>query len=199
MLEDLLRPRFQKWLIDPFLRIQAIKKASPLLITGLGTGLGIGALPSIMFGHPFLAIILLALSGYCDTLDGTLARQSGKASSLGAVCDIFSDRVVELAVILGLFFYGPEQRAMGSILMLGSIYLCITSFLVVGMVSTKTSEKSFYYSPGLIERAEAFLMWGAMILFPNFFFPLAGLFTALVALTTGIRLVQFFRQASMGC
>lgn len=75
--------------------------------------------------------------------------------------------------------------------MLTSILLCVTSFLVVGIFTEKQTEKSFYYSPGLIERGEAFFFFILMILFPSYFVLLSSLFILLVLLTTAIRVVQF--------
>lgn len=66
------------------------------------------------------------------------------------------DRVVEFVVVLALWFVAPQQRGLWCLLMLGSMLLCITSFLVVGIFSENQSQKSFHYSSGLMERAEAF-------------------------------------------
>jgi phosphatidylglycerophosphate synthase len=194
MLESLFFPRYKKWLIEPILRITLLKKTEPLALTFLATCFGLLTLPLIMLGSKLLAIMTLAFSGYLDSLDGALARAQKKTSSLGAVCDIFSDRVVELCVLLGLYFYEPATRSLGCLLMLGSCYLCITSFLVVGIFSQNDSKKSFYYSPGIMERAEAFVFFGAMIVWPKLFFSLALLFTLLVTLTFSLRLKQFFTQ-----
>ena len=77
--------------------------------------------------------------------------------------------------------------------MLMSILICITSFLVVGIFSPNTSEKGFFYSPGFIERGEAFLFFIVMAIFPSLFPFFSLLFFSLVFLTALIRLVQFRR------
>jgi phosphatidylglycerophosphate synthase len=114
-------------------------------------------------------------------------------SPVGAVWDITADRLVECTVILGLFGCDPISRAWLTALMLSSVLLCVTSFLVVGIFSRNTSEKSFHYSPGLIERAEALICWSITILWPSTYFFLSYLFTSLVCLTAVIRLWQFSR------
>ena len=192
MLETTLRPTFQKWLIDPLLPL--LQKTSPLFLTFLSGILGLIACPLIAFHYRLFALIPLILSGYLDVLDGSLARFQNTSSQKGAVFDIFTDRLVELLIILGLYLAEPASRALLTFLMLGSIFLCITSFLVVGIFTENNTSKSFHYSPGIIERAEAFLFFGAMILFPTLFTPLALLFIALVLLTTTIRLVQFSKS-----
>ncbi|WBV63947.1 CDP-alcohol phosphatidyltransferase family protein [Legionella pneumophila 130b] len=114
-------------------------------------------IPALWLNLPYLAISLLLLSGYCDTLDGTIARLTNHSSDWGSVLDIMTDRVVEVGVVFALWAINPNERGLGSLLMMASILLCITSFLVVGIFKTNDSEKSFHYSPGLIERAEAFV------------------------------------------
>lgn len=80
--------------------------------------------------------------------------------------------------------------------MLSSVLLCITSFLVVGIFSQNTTEKSFYYSPGLIERFEAFLFFSLMMFLPGIFSYLAYAFSGLVLMTALIRMAQFLRKES---
>ena len=140
-----------------------------------------------------LAVVLLLLSGYLDVLDGTLARLRKTSSALGTVYDIIADRIVEFSVIFGLFILAPNERAMACLLMLGSVLLCVTSFLVVGIFSDKKTNKNFDYSPGLIERAEAFMFFIAMILLPKYFLFLAYIFISLVCLTTIARVFEFKR------
>ncbi|MDE4955268.1 CDP-alcohol phosphatidyltransferase, partial [Francisella tularensis subsp. holarctica] len=70
------------------------------------------------------------------------------------------------------------------LLMMMSIIVCISSFLLVGIFSQKESSKIFYYSPGLIERAETFIFFILMILFPNILVVLGLIYTLLVLWTT---------------
>ena len=114
--------------------------------------------PLLAFGFSWCAWIFLVFSGFLDTLDGSIARHRKMSSDSGAVFDITADRLVEFAVILGLYFVDPSQRGLYSLLMLGSILICITSFLVVGMSLQNKTEKSFFYSPGLIERTKPFFL-----------------------------------------
>jgi len=196
MIDSSFRSLYQKFLIDPFLSLPFAKKLSPMKATFIGLLLGVSVAPLLAFHFSWAAIVCLVISGYFDTLDGSLARAQKKASSLGAVFDITSDRLVEFSVIFGLFLYNPALRAIPSFLMLGSVLLCITSFLVVGVFSQNQSEKSFHYSFGIMERTEAFIFWTVMILFPQTFSFLAYTFTFLVFLTTVIRLFQFSKQTT---
>ena len=111
---------------------------------------------------------------------------------MGAILDITCDRCVEFSIILGLYLVDPTSRPFLSFMMLGSVLVCVTTFLVVALFTPNESEKGFHYSPGLIERAEAFLFFGLMILFPPLFTPLAALFSILVFLTGLLRIRQFY-------
>lgn len=193
MIEQHIRERYQQILVNPVAN-HLRYFVTPNQITLLSGMLGVLIFPALMFHQEFLALCLLLLSGYCDTLDGTLARFSQQTSNWGSVLDIMTDRLVEFVVVLALWFVAPIERGLGCLLMLGSMLLCITSFLVVGIFSENQSQKSFHYSPGLMERAEAFSFFIAMMLWPRAFIFLACLFTLLVTLTAIIRLTQFYNQ-----
>lgn len=187
MIEKALRGTYQTFFVDIIARKI---RCSPYYMTLLAVLSGIFCAISIAGGQKGVAIILLCLSGFFDTLDGTVARLHNQTSPLGSVLDIVSDRFVEWLVLFGLYCYAPD-RAILVILMLGTVLVCVSSFLVVGIFSENNSDKSFHYSPGIIERPEAFIFFILMIAQEQYFRPLALAFTTLVWLTTLIRLYQF--------
>lgn len=190
MLETYIRPLYQQLCVN-FIAKKLAGTIAPNTITVLAGFIGVLVLPLLWFQLPILAVIVLLISGYADTLDGTLARIGQHTTPMGSVLDIMMDRIVECAVVLGLFLYDSLHRGGWCLLMLVSILLCITSFLIVGVFTQNNSDKSFYYSPGLIERAEAFIFFIAMILLPHYFTELALLFTSLVLWTAYLRIEQF--------
>lgn len=192
MIDSHFRTFYQSLLVDPLIvRRPEIKKIPPHFLTLFGCFLGILVLPLLAYGMTSLALFCILLSGYLDTLDGTIARISHRASPLGAVLDIFCDRIVEFSIILGLYFADPESRGTLSLFMLGSVLMCVTSFLAVGIFVKNKSNKSFHYSPGLIERGEAFSFFILMVLFPSFFPALSLTFSAFVFLSSLIRIYEF--------
>lgn len=195
MLEQKIRDQYQYYLISPVLKIIG-HKVKPHTCTIFAGMLGIAIIPALYFNYKILSLILLALSGYLDTLDGSIARLQNNESNFGCALDIVTDRLVESSVILGLFLLDPSARSLASMLMLISILLCVTSFLIVGVFSANDSSKSFHYSPGLIERAEAFIFFALMIILPPFFNILALLFSILVTFTTVVRLHEFKMRSS---
>jgi archaetidylinositol phosphate synthase len=192
MLDYYLRPALQQMLIAPIAdRLQYYNFCSANVVTSIALLFGLLAAILTWNQWPMLACTLLIFSGYCDVLDGSIARLKQQTSAIGTVYDIVADRIVEISIMIALYFINPNIRATPCILMLSSVLLCVTSFLVVGIVSENKSEKSFHYSPGLIERAEAFLFFIAMILLPKHFVILSYMFSFLVFITTLLRIAEF--------
>jgi phosphatidylglycerophosphate synthase len=190
MLDSYCRSFFQKAAIHPLLKMKWIGSLNPIVLTFLGLVSGCSSFLFLIFGKSILAVVFLLLSGFFDVLDGSVARAQKTESNKGAALDLISDRFVEFLIILGLYWVDPT-RGLYTLLMLGSTYLCVTSFFIVGLFSSNLSEKSFFYSPGLIERSEAFLFFTAMILFPSRFVFLSSLFSILVFFTAFLRLFEF--------
>lgn len=192
MIDSYYRQTYQKVCLEPILPFFCW--LSPQTVTLFSCLLGLMICPFIIFDFPLIAFLGLLLSGFFDTLDGSLARHLNRVTTKGAALDIVCDRIVEFAVVIGLFFVDPPTRGLPSLLMLGSILLCITTFLVIGIFVENKSMKSFFYCPGLIERGEAFIFFSIMILFPSIFMVVAYLFSALTLFTAIFRLREFMKR-----
>lgn len=195
MLEQTLRHYYQRLLIEPIVH-RLSTKITPLSITCLSGLFGLFFIPFLLLNKPQYAIASLLISGYLDTLDGSMARYQNTTSDFGSAMDILMDRIVEFGVIFSFYLQNPIENGLATMLMTGSILLCITSFLVVGIFTSNSTNKSFHYSPGLMERAEAFIFFITMILLPNYFNFLASIFCALVCLTAWIRMSEFKKQCT---
>lgn len=189
MLENLLKPKFDEKIMNPLVAKIAAVIPSPTAITLMALIFGVVAAFSLVAGQKTTALIALWLSGCLDALDGAMARYLKKSSLSGALLDIVSDRIVEIALVFGLFALSPIERAFPALLMMGAILLSVTSFLSLALFTKKNQTYSF--AEGMIERFEAFLFFSAMILFPSSFYILANLFTLFVIVTTFSKLFQF--------
>ncbi|QLE79638.1 CDP-alcohol phosphatidyltransferase family protein [Francisella sp. Scap27] len=189
MLEQKLRPFFQTKFVD-CVAVFLADKIKPNTVTILATIVGLLCAISL-FVNPYLCVALLLFSGYLDILDGSLARLQKTSSNFGTLLDIFSDRLVEAFIIIAIFINQPDVLWVG-LMMTMSIAFCMYSFLLVGMFSENSSQKSFYYSPGFIERAETFLFFIVMILLPSTVFYLGIIYTILVSWTTLYRCYEFY-------
>ena len=68
-----------------------------------------------------LAIILLLASGFCDMLDGVLARTHQQTSVFGGFLDSLLDRYADAAVYAGVIFGGLCDPTWGLIALAGSL------------------------------------------------------------------------------
>ncbi|PCI39870.1 MAG: CDP-alcohol phosphatidyltransferase [Thiotrichales bacterium] len=191
MIDSYFAPSLQKYLVLPVVK-KLPKHISANHITFLGVLFGVLGAITICWNYKYLAVGLLLASGYCDNLDGCLARYRNLHSNKGAVLDIFSDRVVEFAILLALYITDPA-RAFVIICMLGSVLLCVTAFLTVAIFQKQQGYKSFHYSVGLMERTEAFILFGLMVLLPQYFYLFAWSFVVLVTLSAVLHILRFLR------
>lgn len=195
MLETAIRPYLQRHLFTPLAKLLSTF-LTPNQTTFLAILFGLTTPVCTLLSYPCVAVGCLVISGLLDVLDGSIARFHNASSPLGTVYDIVGDRIVEFAIILGLYGYAPHERGWETLAVLGSSYLCVATFLVVGMLTPNTSDKTFHYSPGLIERAEAFIFFSLMILLPSLFPLLAVIYTVSV-LYTSFKRIYDFRQKTI--
>ncbi|MEM9243211.1 MAG: CDP-alcohol phosphatidyltransferase family protein [Pseudomonadota bacterium] len=206
MLDTHCRRWYRKIFTDPVVNFLVKYRFHPNLLSFIACGFGLLIIPLLYFDYNWIAVLALIISGYLDTLDGAMARAMRQVSTQGAVIDIVGDRLVELSVVIALFLVNPPGRGLWCVLLLGSILLCVTSFLVVSIFITNSNDKaqqkiakSFNYSPGLIERAEAFIFFILMIILPSLFTFFALIFIILVSYTALLRVVEFCRSQKPVC
>jgi phosphatidylglycerophosphate synthase len=92
---------------------------SPNAMTVLGLCFGMATGVLFAFRQIPFAFALGFLSVFCDVLDGTIARKFNLETSFGRIFDSVSDRVCELAVVLGALAGGIIEP-LGVVAILGS-------------------------------------------------------------------------------
>lgn len=122
-----------------------------------------GLASAIAFGVGALGwgIALLATSASFDALDGTIVREFETPSPLGGIFDLTSDRLVEIAVIIGITWRHPELH-FPALILAGSWYVNITIFLAVGAALERRGPKLIDYPPGILERTEALIFFAVL-------------------------------------
>lgn len=191
MIEQKIRPFFQKYFVDNVAN-KLDERISPNSITLLSLFLGLLSAMTL-FIDVSASVVLFLLSGYLDILDGSIARVADKSSDFGTMLDILSDRFVECFIIIAIFIRQPELAIAGLFMMM-SVIVCISSFLLVGIFSQKESHKSFYYSAGFMERAETFVFFVIMMIYPDTVLLLSVVFIILVLWTTFYRAYEFYKH-----
>ncbi|MPQ42732.1 CDP-alcohol phosphatidyltransferase family protein [Clostridium tarantellae] len=165
-------------------------KLKPNEVTLLALMVGILAGLFIYLDKSIIAVITLWLSGYLDSVDGAMARESKKISPLGTLMDITFDRIVELTIILVLAVRFPESR-LNLLILTMTILISMTIFLTVGALAKNNGIKSFRYQAGLAERSEGFIFLSLMIIFANTYLNLfINLFTLIIGITIFQRAIE---------
>lgn len=136
---------------------------TPNVISGLGVVLGVASglvywqagltvdSPSIYPSYLVTAIVLLLASGYCDALDGALARLHDETSVAGGFLDSLLDRYVDASVYCGLIVGGLCDAFWGLLALIGSL---LTSYTRARSEAANVPMETI----GVVERAERLII-----------------------------------------
>ena len=174
MIEKWIRPKLQSIFIMPSLLMSRL--ATPNQITFCAFITGLLSAMSIASNQTLLALSLLWLSGLFDMLDGSVARLTAQKTAFGAFIDLISDRLVEAALILGFAYQAPENM-WAYLFFLSALLFHFSTFVTAGALFQNTGNKSLHQEYSYIERAEAFIVFSFMMIFPSYAFWLLTLFS----------------------
>ena len=135
-------------------------------VTSIALIIGITSAIALFFSKILLSLFLLWLSGLLDVVDGNLARISQMSTQKGMLFDIFFDRIVESSILITISILYVNLR-LNIIFLFFAILMSMTVFLISGNIIENTSQKSFHYQAGLMERTEGFIMLSLIIIFQN--------------------------------
>ncbi len=79
------------------------------MLTVFGLLLQVGLVPLVLTGHFVWAVPLGVIAGFCDALDGAVARAGAGPTKAGAFLDSTTDRISELLVSAALVVYFARQ------------------------------------------------------------------------------------------
>lgn len=157
---------------------------------------GLAAAGLIVVGYMIIALMLIIVSRICDGLDGSVARASQK-TDFGGYLDITLDFVFYGAVPLAFVVYDPSANAIAGAALIFSFYVNGASFLAYAVMAEKrglqTSArgvKSIYFTTGLAEASETYIVFGIFCLWPAWFAPVAWVFAVICLYTALSRIMQ---------
>ncbi|MDP9398974.1 MAG: CDP-alcohol phosphatidyltransferase family protein [Actinomycetota bacterium] len=126
---------------------------SPDVVTLVGTlGVCTAALGLYPRGHFFWGTIAVALFALSDTVDGTMARVSGRPSRWGAFLDSTLDRVADGAIFAGLVLWFAGRGA--DLLMAALALYCLVTGSVVPYAKARAESLGMSADVGIAERAD---------------------------------------------
>jgi len=130
-----------------------------------------------------LATILLLLSGFCDTLDGILARLYHEATVLGGFLDSLLDRYADAFVYAGIIIGKLCDPFWGLAALIGS--------LLVSYSRARAEAASLKMeSVGLAERAERIIILAAASLVAMFWLPALNTAMIILAILSNLTVAQ---------
>ena len=112
---------------------------SPNLLTLVGLAGAAGAATLVAYGHFWQAGLAMLGAGAFDLLDGAVARATGQDSTFGAILDAVSDRLAEVAMLIGLlvWFTAPERFDREATILIAAT---ISGSLLVSYTRSKAGE-----------------------------------------------------------
>jgi len=152
MLNRFARAFFTR-LLTPVARLLLRAGISPDVVTLVGTlGVAVGALAFYPGGHLLAGTLVITAFVFADTVDGIMARQSGRSSSWGAYLDSTLDRVGDAAVFGGLvlWFTGGGDDRLAAVLALA----CLTLGSIVSYAKARAEGLGMTADVGIAERAD---------------------------------------------
>ena len=166
---------------------------SPSFFTGLGFVAVAADSVLIALGYLQLAGVLLIASLLLDSLDGAVARATGRVSAFGGFLDSTLDRWAEVALFFGM---GVALSRLGSTLDLVFVYWAVCGSLLVSYTRARAESIGVPCKEGLFTRFERMVVMVLGLL--TTWLGLANAIIALLATLTALqRLWYVWRQSQV--
>ena len=136
-------------LFDPLVRVLVALRVTPNMVTAFSLVPAVASAVLVAMGHFGLGALLATGSGFCDMIDGTLARRYNSTSDVGELFDAAVDRYVEYLLLAGLAVYF-RGSPVGMVLCLGAV---LGSFMV-SYTTAKAEALGVAPPKGAMRRAE---------------------------------------------
>ncbi len=164
-----------------------LKGIDPNIITIIGFLLGFVPVYLFIKGNTLLAGLSIFLYLF-DSIDGALARLSGRVTKFGAVLDSTFDRIVDASLILSIAIGGFVSWELSGVVLIGSFLVSYIRARVEG-----ASNNSFKMDVGIAQRGDRIFLIaiGAIFYFEDVFFDLNSLeiIFALLAILSWITVI----------
>jgi phosphatidylglycerophosphate synthase len=128
---------------------------NPNLLSVLGVLISLCGAVSFAGGALPLGGVLLFVGGLFDVVDGAVARHNRTSSSFGAFLDSTLDRIVDMAILLGILMHYAKAGDLPLALLAG-----LASIATVMVSYTKARAEAIVsdFSGGIMERGERVLL-----------------------------------------
>jgi archaetidylinositol phosphate synthase len=169
-------------------RVAHKMRLTPNIVSMLGFSFSIFSAISYLlsFNQPWfllLAVALLLASGFCDVMDGILARTYNQESIFGGFFDSLLDRYSDSTIFIGLIIGGLCDPIWGLLALIGSL-LVSYSRARAESVGIKMG------SVGLMERAERLILLMVSSIIAFFWLPALNFGIAILAILSNFTVLE---------
>ena len=138
-----------------------------------------------------LAVVFLLASGFCDTLDGIVARTFQQTTVFGGFFDSMLDRYADAALYAAIIIAGLCNLSWGPVW--GAVWglAALTGSVMVSYTRARAEAAGIKMeSVGFAERAERMLILAVVSLIAFFWLPALGYGIAVLAVLANITVIQ---------
>jgi CDP-diacylglycerol--glycerol-3-phosphate 3-phosphatidyltransferase len=151
---ELTRRTLGQYFTEPVVRLLARTGVAPNTVSWVGFALTLVTAALAGMGYLPAAGLAMLVAGYCDILDGALARRTNRVTAFGGILDSTLDRLSESAVLLGVvifyLFFTTELRQTGIVLAV----LALIGSLLVSYIRARAEAQDLECKVGLFTRPE---------------------------------------------
>ena len=170
MLNDKLRPKTNKITGEIGQKIDI----NPNIVTIIGLLISIFAGVLYASGNLGAGALFIIISGFCDVIDGAIARSQNRRTKFGGFLDSVCDRFADAAIIIGIIYSGYVDPVLGA--------LAIHASLTVSYIRSRAESEGLNCTVGIAERAERLLI----IIIGSFIAAILGGSHTVMAITIGL-------------
>lgn len=140
-------------ILTPIARALLAAGVSPDVITIIGT-LGVSTAALVFFprGEFLTGTLVIVLFVFSDSLDGTMARLSGRSSVWGAFLDSTMDRIADACIFAALVWWYVSQDDQD--VLAGVTLVCLIGGMVISYAKARAEGLGMTANVGIAERSE---------------------------------------------
>src|SRR5256885_3328040 len=144
------------WIIDRIVRLLALSRIHPNVLTFIGLLINIGAAWLFAQGRFFAAGMVVVGASVFDMVDGRVARATNQVTRFGGFFDSVLDRYSDLALLMGLLvYYGTVNRPFYVVL----TAIVMTASVMISHTRTRAENIIPTCKVGFMERPERIVLF----------------------------------------
>lgn len=182
-------------ILSPLVKLFTKWGLNPNSFTFAGVIITSFAAAAFVMGFVRLGGILILLGGLCDTIDGQLARQTGRACRFGALLDSTVDRYSEFIMFFGITTYFAYIGYYGTA---AAAFLAMCGSFMVSYTRARAESLGFDAKIGVLQRPERIVLIGLGAIIHLVAFELAIWLVAILANFTALQRIRYAYKQEPG-